>query len=285
MGRFLTPDPFSGSAHLGNPRTWNRYSYAAGDPINRTDANGLDPCPGDGEDFTCGPDNQYGEDAWIYADMGPGVVSTTVTEIPLGPHGVSTLLFNCQLGDVSCTNEGGSIVPNPAPPPGMVDISAGTFGFASLINGLIGAGANGVMNLFAASTTIAVDESTSLLSDTNFVYRGDSQSPATVFQNGFTAQGNSTDLLLHAIDNTNPPSAFVSTSTSFDQAANFSSNVYVIRAPSNGINVNSALGPLSPFPWENEVAVPFSISPSAVRGVTITNQGFSLINPNYGPFR
>jgi RHS repeat-associated protein len=40
-GRFLTPDPFGGSAHLRSPGTWNRYAYVTGDPINGTDSHGL----------------------------------------------------------------------------------------------------------------------------------------------------------------------------------------------------------------------------------------------------
>lgn len=42
MGRFLTPDPFGGSANRANPSTFNRYAYVAGDPINSNDPSGLD---------------------------------------------------------------------------------------------------------------------------------------------------------------------------------------------------------------------------------------------------
>ena len=41
MGRFLTPDPYSGSISLANPASWNRYSYVGGDPINGLDPLGL----------------------------------------------------------------------------------------------------------------------------------------------------------------------------------------------------------------------------------------------------
>ncbi|MGC1453046.1 MAG: RHS repeat-associated core domain-containing protein, partial [Candidatus Sulfotelmatobacter sp.] len=41
FGRFLSPDP-AGSAHSADPQTWNRYSYAGGDPVNRGDPTGLD---------------------------------------------------------------------------------------------------------------------------------------------------------------------------------------------------------------------------------------------------
>jgi RHS repeat-associated protein len=39
-GRFLTPDPARKSARLRNPQSWNRYSYALGDPVNRFDPRG-----------------------------------------------------------------------------------------------------------------------------------------------------------------------------------------------------------------------------------------------------
>ncbi len=41
-GRFYTPDPLGlKSADLKNPITWNRYLYAAGDPVNANDPSGL----------------------------------------------------------------------------------------------------------------------------------------------------------------------------------------------------------------------------------------------------
>lgn len=44
MGRFLSPDPYTSSAGPTDPRTWNRYAYAAGDPINFNDPMGLATC-------------------------------------------------------------------------------------------------------------------------------------------------------------------------------------------------------------------------------------------------
>ena len=41
LGRFLTPDPYGGSARLGNPGGWNRYAYVGDDPINTNDPLGL----------------------------------------------------------------------------------------------------------------------------------------------------------------------------------------------------------------------------------------------------
>jgi len=45
-GRFMTADPYLGSAKLGDPQSWNLYSYATGDPVNRNDPSGTDPSYG-----------------------------------------------------------------------------------------------------------------------------------------------------------------------------------------------------------------------------------------------
>ena len=44
LARFLSPDPFGGSAKPSDPGSWNRYAYVGGDPINHNDAQGLFPC-------------------------------------------------------------------------------------------------------------------------------------------------------------------------------------------------------------------------------------------------
>ena len=49
-GRFLSPDPSLRSGHRESPQSWNRYSYAIDDPVNRNDPRGLDSvvCQGRG---------------------------------------------------------------------------------------------------------------------------------------------------------------------------------------------------------------------------------------------
>jgi RHS repeat-associated protein len=44
LGRFMTPDPYSGSGGPSDPQSWNRYAYAGGDPVNLSDPSGLIAC-------------------------------------------------------------------------------------------------------------------------------------------------------------------------------------------------------------------------------------------------
>jgi RHS repeat-associated protein len=70
-GRFLTPDPYRKSARARNPGSWNRYAYALGDPVNRTDRKGLcsDPigCSIDGMDGSFFDDPELTD---FYDDLG-----------------------------------------------------------------------------------------------------------------------------------------------------------------------------------------------------------------------
>lgn len=119
-------------------------------------------------------------------------------------------------------------------------------------------------------------------------FRADSRPWSQIFVDGFQPRGTSNDLFAHALDNANPPSAFVPTSTSYDVARDFAirgghDNVYVVR-PTNGIDVNATLGARSPFPNELEIAVPQpGIAASDVRAVTLESQGISILNPNWRP--
>ncbi len=40
-GRWISPDPYSGSMDLGNPQSLNRYAYVNNNPVNATDSTGL----------------------------------------------------------------------------------------------------------------------------------------------------------------------------------------------------------------------------------------------------
>ncbi|MCC6329098.1 MAG: hypothetical protein IT174_11315 [Acidobacteria bacterium] len=50
-GRWTSPDPYKGSMNLGDPQSFNRYSYVQNQPTNFVDPSGL---------FLAGPDTHYG---------------------------------------------------------------------------------------------------------------------------------------------------------------------------------------------------------------------------------
>jgi RHS repeat-associated protein len=81
FGRMMSPDPYAASGGPKSPVSWNRYTYAIGDPVNGTDPSGryacdpddpdcpVDECtPGDG-DCSPGPEPQPGPGG------GPGITA------------------------------------------------------------------------------------------------------------------------------------------------------------------------------------------------------------------
>jgi RHS repeat-associated protein len=40
-GRWMSPDPYDGSYRMGNPQSFNRYSYTRNSPLSRVDPSGL----------------------------------------------------------------------------------------------------------------------------------------------------------------------------------------------------------------------------------------------------
>jgi RHS repeat-associated protein len=88
FGRFMSPDPYKASGGPRSPASWNRYTYAIGDPVNGTDPSGryacdpddpdcpVDECtPGDG-DCSPGPEPQPGPggEPGITAGIPPGLL-------------------------------------------------------------------------------------------------------------------------------------------------------------------------------------------------------------------
>ena len=43
QGRFTSTDPLMASAYVGNPQTWNRYTYALNNPLKYVDPDGMEP--------------------------------------------------------------------------------------------------------------------------------------------------------------------------------------------------------------------------------------------------
>jgi Heat-labile enterotoxin alpha chain len=89
------------------------------------------------------------------------------------------------------------------------------------------------------------------------------------------------NLLQHAAENPSD-SGYISTSRSLASAQDFAEDNgydYIYRLRATGVDVNAELGAESPFPFENEIAVPRPIPGSAIEGVCgpeglIDNPGF-----------
>ncbi|MBC3335337.1 type IV secretion protein Rhs, partial [Pseudomonas proteolytica] len=123
-----------------------------------------------------------------------------------------------------------------------------------------------------------------------YLYRGDTRHPLEIFKHGFKSRGKSTDLLLHSLDNTNPPSNFVPTSTSREVGIAFATSygledgfLYTLKNIP-GRDVNKELGILSEYKREKEIAIPGRIHRKDILGATPinedgTSENYSLINP------
>ena len=102
-------------------------------------------------------------------------------------------------------------------------------------------------------------------------------------------RGTATDLYEYASLNT--PSIYISISKEFEVAADFatvygteSGNVFIVSSE-NGIDVNETLGKRSPFPEEQEIAIPYGVKPIKVLGYTPVNKdgsfkGYTVLNLN-----
>jgi hypothetical protein len=142
----------------------------------------------------------------------------------------------------------------------------------------------------AASTSV---RSGAIEAETPFIFRGDGRAPAEIFETGFKSKGNNMNLFEHA--DTNPAnSGFVSTSTeaksAIDAAKTNQGYVYKIENNPglNGVDVNKTLGTKSPYPHESEIAIPYKIPNTNIKGaqaVTPSGEytGSYYPNPNYTP--
>ena len=115
-------------------------------------------------------------------------------------------------------------------------------------------------------------ESIISLARPKYLYRFDTRGLDEITNaGGFNSWGTDMNLLEHANGNNvfNKTSGYVSTSSSLNSTLEFSAGrkgfIYKIKPQSNGININKALGKSSPFPGENEVAVPLNIPASDIK--------------------
>ena len=68
-GRFLQPDPYSGSYRLGNPQSFNRYAYVLNNPLSLVDPLGLDLL------VLCGTYTENGQTTPYYCAVSDGTFS------------------------------------------------------------------------------------------------------------------------------------------------------------------------------------------------------------------
>jgi RHS repeat-associated protein len=119
-----------------------------------------------------------------------------------------------------------------------------------------------------AATTVE-DGASAVGDDSSTVFRADSRGPDEIFSKGFTPKGTNMDLADHVWNNPDD-SGYISTSSSQTSAENWGAENgydYVYKLRAGGIDVNSTFGADSPYPWENEIAVPRPVPASDVEGV------------------
>jgi RHS repeat-associated protein len=99
QGRWMSPDPYDGSYHFGNPQSLNRYTYVLNNPIRYVDPLGLILCDygssdQGGEDFE---DDEEGDADCIAGGGSPVTSQQSVTVTPEGSSEV-IIITNLSLG-------------------------------------------------------------------------------------------------------------------------------------------------------------------------------------------
>jgi hypothetical protein len=92
-GRFGTPDPSWASVAAGSPGSWNRYSYASSDPVNRNDPSGLDDWCDYDPDIPCDyfdPSSGSGSASSLPSCNGSGGNCNCIGAVVLDPACIST---------------------------------------------------------------------------------------------------------------------------------------------------------------------------------------------------
>ncbi|MCU1528168.1 MAG: hypothetical protein JWP75_1931 [Frondihabitans sp.] len=118
--------------------------------------------------------------------------------------------------------------------------------------------------------------------DADTLYRSDDKNPGDALKDGFKPKGSNMNLLGHAANNPSD-SGFVSTSKSFLAAQEHAEDQgydFIYKLHASGLDVNAELGESSPYPFEDEIAVPGPIPGSQIEGYWGPTGWVS--NPGYG---
>jgi hypothetical protein len=118
------------------------------------------------------------------------------------------------------------------------------------------------------------------------LFRADDRDPSEIFANGFQPKGDDLDINAHV--NSNPEDdGFISTSKTEGAARqfaydNYMDDGYIYKVRGSRIDVNETFGDQSPFPYEEEMAVPGPIGPSDIEGAWSLSSGEWTPNPGFG---
>ncbi len=307
IGRFISVDP---ELNPANPAQFNAYDYSGNNPLTWSDPSGRDfwSFLGDVAKNVKKAANAVGDFIYTYkAEIIGTVVGIAVTGLCLaataGAGSIGCVIAGAAAGGavsgamsaaVTAAQSGQLFTPQ-----GMLSVSIGF-----TVGGLVGAatGAVGGVLGMALGKVVSSAASTSLggaiksfvstitskfkpgplwpptTAQNPTTFRGDSRPHSDVFDEGFKPLGANADLERHALG-LSDDSAYVSTSTSVQQAERFAENVYTIRAP-GGIDVNDVLGARSPFPDELEIAFEGGIPSSCIVGCTMPG-GVWVPNPGF----
>ena len=145
-GRFVTPDPYEGSVRLGDPDSWNRYSFVSNDPVNRVDPRGLDDSDewgGSGASWDWSDPNAGvseptggggGGDSW---DPGTNTVTSDPDPVPYDPSPSPLPIYFAPspVGNYPVYSDPDENPPSTAPPVGPAPISSPPIGSPSWLLG------------------------------------------------------------------------------------------------------------------------------------------------------
>jgi RHS repeat-associated protein len=120
QGRWMSPDPYDGSYHFGNPQSFNRYTYVKNNPLGRVDPLGLlEVCDNpnsngscdDGQDPTGGSGPGSGDTITIGTVL-QSVDVTTTSYDPIDLSGVGNWMTSGISLNLSNSAGGGTNAPN-----------------------------------------------------------------------------------------------------------------------------------------------------------------------------